>query len=109
MTSGEQLRLVGMETALANTPVGDTDHVERMVAALSHLTKSGEAFTADKLRDRLPKDTQQWLDVGSNGNKLSALFGQHARNNHIRHIGWASPARRQRHSNPNRIWIGAHA
>lgn len=109
MTSGEQLKLVGMETALANTAVGDSDHVERMAAALSFLTKSGEAFTADHLRDRLPADTRAWLDIGSNGNKLSALFGQSARAGHITHTGWASPARRQRHSNPNRIWIGAHA
>ena len=109
MTSGEQLKLVGMETALANTTVGDSDHVERMAAALSYLTKSGEAFTADHLRDRLPADTRAWLDIGSNGNKLGGLIARHNRAGYIRHIGWASPARRQRHSNPNRIWIGAHA
>lgn len=109
MTSGEQLKLVGMDTALANTAVGDSDHVARMEAALSYLTKSGEAFSAEKLRDRLPADTNAWLKVGRNYNKMGALFNTHARNGHIRHIGWCSPARRERHSNPLKIWIGAHA
>lgn len=105
MTSGEQLKLEGMATTLA--AAGESDHTERILAALSYLTKTGEAFSADHIRDRLPIETRLWMDT--NYNVLPAIVGRHARAGHIRHIGWCSPARRTRHSNPNRLWIGSHA
>lgn len=105
--TGEQLKLEGMTATLAAATVGYHDHPRRIAEVLYQLINSGEAFSADHVRDRLPHDTREWMD--EHPNVLPAQFGMHRRAGVIQHIGWCSPARRTRHGNPNRIWIGAHA
>lgn len=107
MTTGEQLKLEGMTATLAAATVGYHDHPHRIAEALYQLIQSGREFSADHVRDRVPPETRAWMI--DHPNVLPAQFGMHRRAGVIRQTGWCSPARKQRHGNPNRIWIGAHA
>lgn len=107
MTSaGEQLRLDGQDAALAAATVGHHDHPNRIETALTELIRSGREFSADHVRDAVPPETRDWLRAG-NGNVLSSIIGNASRRGHIDQTGWCQPARKERHSNPNRVWKGA--
>ena len=107
MTSaGEQLRLDGQDAALAAATVGHHDHPNHIETALTELIRSGREFSADHVRDLVPPDTRDWLRAG-NGHVLSSIIGNASRRGHIAQTGWCQPARKERHSNPNRVWKGA--
>jgi len=103
MTTGEQLKLDGIIATLAAATVGHHDHPGRIQSAIDELIALGQPFSADNVRDRLPKDTCAWMN--DYPNVLPALFGNHSRSGRIRQIGWCSPARKARHGNVNRLWI----
>lgn len=103
MTTGEQLKLDGMNAALAATTVGHHDHPNRIRTAIDELIELGQPFSADHVRDRLPTDTCAWMI--DYPNVLPAQFGKYSQSGRIRQIGWCSPARKTRHGNVNRLWI----
>lgn len=103
MTTGEQLKFDGQDATLAAATVGYHDHPGCIDAAMSVLIRAGQPFSADHVRTLLPADTLAWM--ADHVNVLPAVFGKHSRAGLIRHVGWCAPTRRQRHSNPNRVWV----
>lgn len=106
MTTGQQLKRDGQDAALAAATVPHHDHGSIVADALDRTIATGDYFTADDVREKLPKATAGWLET--HGNVLAALIAARARTGHSTAHGWQQTTRARRKTNPNRIWKGTH-
>lgn len=99
---GEQLKLFGMEQALAAAP----DWAAQARVVIRVLAMSGQPFTSEDLVEAigLPRG-----HVGQHrNNAVGAAFSAAARKGEITRIGYAKADRHTLHAAVISVWIGAH-
>jgi|SRR5262245_36291101 len=100
MTTGEQLKLDGMQTAADAVP----NWYELAYAALCDLARSGREFTSEDVTARvgLPRG-----EVETNrNNAVGALMSACARQGIIRRVGYRKAERSDLHAAVVGVWVG---
>ncbi len=102
MTTGEQLRLDGVEAnlAAATAPhrVTFRDHVEALLAEHS---RNRTEFSAEDIRKAIPDGVEP-----HSHNVLPSLIRLWATRGAIEPVGWIAATRPTRHGSVNRVWKG---
>jgi len=96
---GAQLRDDGTAAVIDNAP---TDYRAAVLDALDALIASGEVFTADDVRARVPER----LVGPHHPNLLPAILGSRARHGLIRPVTRYRSSRATRHASRNTVWEG---
>ncbi len=102
MTTGEQLRIDGVDANLAAATAGHRatyrDHVE---ATLARYAREGTEFSAEDVRKTIPPGIEP-----HSHNVLPSLIRLWATRGAIEAVGWVRSTRPTRHASVNRLWRG---
>lgn len=101
MTSGQQLRMEGIDANLAAAQSINRTYRDHAETILAGFARSGREFTADDIRQAIPAGLEP-----HHPNVLPSLLGQWSAQERIQPVDWAMSQRRSRHSSRNRVWVG---
>jgi hypothetical protein len=102
MTTGEQLRIEGITANLAAATAGHRPYRWHAEKALADLVKSRREFTADDIRNRIPKGV-----VAHHVNVLPSVIANARSRGDIVPVGRCRTTRPSRHSSRNTVWTAA--
>jgi hypothetical protein len=96
-----QLRLDRMDDNLAAAQSVLRTYKDHAEAALIELARTGQEFTADDIRKRIPAGVE-----AHSPNVLPSLLGIWSAQDKILPVDWTTSKRPSRHSSRNRVWVG---
>lgn len=104
MSTGEQLRIEGIQKNLAAATSGNRTYRWHAEKALAELIRSKREFTADDIRARIPQNV-----VAHHANVLPSVIANARSRGDIVPVGRCRTTRPSRHASRNTVWVAAPA
>ncbi|HLS33037.1 MAG TPA: hypothetical protein VK039_05575 [Brevibacterium sp.] len=107
MTTGMELRDQGVAAVISADTAAHRSAAPYLREALDAFIESGQAFSADDIREALAENVVVRRELANRPNLMPALIANAAKAGRIEAVGLCRPSRASRRSGRNLVWKAA--
>lgn len=107
MTTGMELRDQGVAAVIAADTAAHRSAAPYLREALDAFIESGQAFSADDIREALAENVVVRRELANRPNLMPAVIANAAKAGRIEAVGFCRPSRSSRRSGRNLVWRAA--
>lgn len=107
MTTGIDLKHQGIAAVIAADTAAHRSAAPYLREALDAFIESGQAFSADDIREALADNIAVRRELANRPNLMPALIANAAKAGRIEAVGYCRPSRSSRRSGRNLVWRAA--